>query len=111
MTVAKSGRQLVVLANLATTSKKYKQLYKFLDASTLPVTTIVCGRSYQAVTQPADGSLTAFVRAIRAAASAPGAEAVDLVLACHGVRGAIKFSDGKHTLADIEAAFAGVPNR
>jgi hypothetical protein len=30
MAVTKSGRQLVVLANLAITSRRYKQLYRFL---------------------------------------------------------------------------------
>ena len=36
MSIAKSERQLVVMANLATTSRRYLQLYKFLDGS-IPV--------------------------------------------------------------------------
>ena len=82
MAVTKSARQLVVLANLATTSRRYKQLYRFLDSSTLPVARTVCGRSYAALSEPDDGSLDAFVRALRAATTAPGIEAVDLVIAC-----------------------------
>jgi hypothetical protein len=111
MAVTKSGRQLVVLANLATTSRRYKQLYKFLDASTLPVAQTVCGRAYAKVSQPEDGSLAAFARAIRAATLAPETEAVDLVIACHGVNAAIKFTEGKQPLTAIEVAFAGLPNR
>ena len=111
MTVTKSGRHLVVLANLATTSRRYKQLYRFLDSSTLPVTKTVCGRSYARVTEPDDGSLAAFARAIRAATLASETQAVDLVLACHGVNAAIKFTEGRKSLSAIEAAFAGVPNR
>jgi hypothetical protein len=111
MTVTKSGRQLVVLANLATTSRRYKQLYKFLDSSTLPVAQAVCGRAYAQVSEPEDGSLEAFVRAVRAATTAPAIEAVDLVLACHGLNAAIKFTEGKRPLTAIEAAFVGLPNR
>ena len=111
MAVTKSGRQLVVLANLATTSRRYKQLYQFLDASTLPVAQAVCGRSYAKVFEPEDGSLGAFARAIRAATMAPETEAVDLVIACHGVNAAIKFTEGKRPLTAIEVAFAGLPNR
>lgn len=111
MAVTKSGRQLVVLANLATTSKRYKELYKFLDSSTLPVVRAVCGRSYAAVTVPEDGSLDAFGRAMRAATTAPGSESVDLVIACHGLNAAIKFTEGKKPLTSIESAFNGLPNR
>ena len=111
MTVTKSGRQLVVLANLATTSRRYKQLYTFLDSSTLPVTRVVCGRAYAKVSAPENGSLEAFVRAVRAATTTPETEAVDLVLACHGVNAAIKFTEGKQRLTAMEAAFAGLPNR
>jgi hypothetical protein len=111
MAVTKSGRQLVVLANLATTSKRYKQLYRFLDRSTLPVAQAVCGRSYANVSQPADGSLAALVEALREATTAPETEAVDLVLACHGVHAAIKFTEGKKGLMAIESAFASGVDR
>ena len=107
MTVTKSGRQLVVLANLATTSRRYKQLYTFLDSSTLPVTRVVCGRAYAKVSAPENGSLEAFVRAVRAATTTPETEAVDLVLACHGVNAAIKFTEGKQPLTAIEARSPG----
>jgi hypothetical protein len=111
MAVTKSGRELIVLANLATTSRRYKQLYKFLDASTLPVAQAVCGRAYARVSEPEDGSLAAFVRTVRAATLAPETDAVDLVLACHGLNAAIKFTEGKRPLSAIEVAFAGLPNR
>jgi hypothetical protein len=111
MAVTKSGRHLVVLSNLATTSRRYKQLYQFLDSSTLPVTQVVCGRAYATVSEPEDGSLAAFIRALRAATTAPEIEAVDLVLACHGVNSAIKFTEGKQPLTAIETAFGGMPNR
>ena len=111
MAVTKMGRQLVVLANLATTSRRYKRLYRFLDASTLPVAQAVCGRAYAKVSAPEDGSLAAFVHAIRAATTGLETEAVDLVVACHGLRTAIKFTEGKQPLAAIETAFAGLPNR
>jgi hypothetical protein len=45
------------------------------------------------VSEPDDASLEAFVRAIRAATAAPDIEAVDLVLACHGLKAAIKFTE------------------
>ena len=111
MAVTKSGRHLVVLANLATTSRRYKQLYRFLDASTLPVAQAVCGRSYAAVSAPEDGSLAAFVRAVRAATTSPETDAVDLVVACHGLNAAIKFTEGKQPLTAIEVACGGLPNR
>ena len=111
MAVTKSGRHLVVLSNLATTSRRYKQLYQFLDSSTLPVTQVVCGRAYATVSEPEDGSLAAFIRAVRAATTAPEIEAVDLVLACHGVNSAIKFTEGKQPLTAMETAFGGMPNR
>jgi len=111
MTVTKSGRQLVVVANLATTSRRYKQLYTFLDSSTLPVTQVVCGCAYAKVSQPADGSLAALVAAVRAATTTPETAAVDLVIACHGVNAAIKFTEGTQSLTAIAAAFAGLPNR
>jgi hypothetical protein len=111
MTITKSGRQLVVIANLATTSRRYKELYTFLDSSTLPVARVVCGRAYAKVSEPENGSLEALVRTVRAATMTPETEAVDLVIACHGVNTAIKFTEGKKPLTAIEVAFAGLPNR
>lgn len=111
MSIAKSQRALVVVASLATTSKRYRQLYRFLDGSTLPVVKAVCGRSYGLIVTPSDGTMAAFAAAIRRATTTPHVATVDLILACHGLPGAIKFQDGKRPVGQLEAAFAGVPNR
>jgi hypothetical protein len=111
VSIAKSQRAMVVVASLATTSKRYRQLYRFLDGSTLPVVKAICGRSYGLIVTPSDGSMAGLVAAIRRATTSPTIAAVDLVLACHGLPGAIKFQDGKRPVGQLEAAFAGVPNR
>lgn len=111
MSIAKSERQLVVMANLATTSRRYLQLYKFLDGSTIPVAKVAAGRAYASVVEVRDGSLAGFVGAVSKALASPTTDAVDLVLVAHGLRGAIKFTDGKKPMAAIEQAFTSVPNR
>ena len=80
MSIAKSERQLVVMANLATTSRRYLQLYKFLDGSTIPVAKVAAGRAYANIVEVRDGSLAGFVGAVRKALASPTTDAVDLVL-------------------------------
>jgi hypothetical protein len=63
------------------------------------------------VTAARDGTLGSFVTAVDEALARRGSRAVDLVLACHGLRGAVKFQDGTHDAASITAAFASVDGR
>jgi hypothetical protein len=111
MSVTKSQRALVVMAKLATTSRRYKQLYRFLDASTLPVVKGISGRSYSTIITAADGTLAGLTDAVRRATTNKATAAVDVLIACHGLPGVIKFEDGKRSVAQIEAAFRNVPNR
>lgn len=93
----RSARRLVVVSATSLTGRKNLDwLYRFVDTAGPAVVAHLLGPSYAAITEVhgPDATAAAIVDALRAAATRPGTQAVDLVFMVHGLDGKVVLSDG-----------------
>ncbi|HEX8920528.1 MAG TPA: hypothetical protein VF766_03560 [Pyrinomonadaceae bacterium] len=106
MSVDKSDRVLLVIANLSDKGKaSLRWLYEFLDQASIGLAQSMLGPQYRKISKlsKADATVDKFVKRLASLCSESETKALDVFVHLHGTQGKLHFVDKAITSSDLKA--------